>query len=272
MSLIYRWNPAQVIYREEDDGQEVVESMVVPFDEWLEVDSVFEGHFMERFAPGSLKKTLRENLNRIRVYFEHGYSSKYDSQPIAELMRAWEEANGAWFNASLLEGVDPLLRSGLKRGLYGASIGAKIVKQSVVRDPKPSPHNPKGIEERTYTEVQAHDFSITPRPAYASTSAAIRAITDEVVVERFLTDNAAKEKLLEILRTATEAEPTHSEPTDEVQEVPEPATDPEAVDETEPEEKPDDPEPEPEPEPEGSRATQPPTDHLADEGDEVWRL
>ena len=267
---IYRWNPAQVVYRDEGD-QGIIESMVVPFNEWIEVDSVFEGHFMERFAPGSLRKTLRENLNRIRVYFEHGFSNKYDSQPIAELKRAWEEAGGAWFNAALLEGLDPVLLSGLQRGLYGASIGAKIVKTDIDAKPKLSAHNPKGLEERTYTEVQAHDFSITPRPAYASTSVAMRSITDELTVERFLVNGDAQDKLLQILRETQEAEPTHSEPTDSETEVPAPAEDPEQVEEPVEEEKPDEPEA-PEPEPEGSRATQPPHDYLSDEKEEEWRL
>lgn len=209
MSVIYRWNPGQVVLRKDDDDGDVIDSMVVPFDEWIEVDSVFEGNFVERFAQGSLRKTLRENMSRIRVYFEHGFSKIYDSQPIAELLRAWEEPQGAWFSAALLEGLPDVLLSGLSRGLYGASIGASIKKADVNTDPEPSEHNPKGLEERTYTEVQAHDFSITPRPAYASTSVAMRAITDELAVERLVQD---PDRLLKLLREHQEPEPTHSEP------------------------------------------------------------
>jgi len=251
-SVIYRFTPAEVIFRQEEDGSKVIESKIVPFDEWLEVDSIFEGHFMERFAPGSLKKTFSENLNRIRVYFEHGFSKVYDSQPIAELLRAWEEKDAAWFNASLLNGLPELLLSGIERGQYGASIGARIVKSEINSDPKPSVFNPQGLGERTYTEVQAHDFSITPRPAYANTSVAMRSITDELAVERLIQH---PDKLLELIRAAQaeeeapaeeaeEAEPEHSEP--------DPPEDPDEV--------------------EASRPTQPATDYLAEEEEESWTV
>jgi hypothetical protein len=225
---------------------------------------------MERFAAGSLKKTLRENIARIRVYFEHGFSQKYDSEPIADLLRAWEEPDSAWFRASLLDGVSDLLRSGLRRGLYGASVGARIVKADVNVNPGASAHNPKGLEERTYTEVQAHDFSITPRPAYASTSVSLRSITDELAVEKLV---QRPERLLEILREVQEAEPEHSPPEGEEAEQPEPPEDPESTEPVDPEEKPDEPEQPAEPEPEGSRATQPPPiDYLAEHEEEEWQL
>lgn len=255
MSMIYRWNPAQVIYRQED-GSDVIESKVVPYGEWIEVDSVFEGNFMERFAAGALKKTLQENISRIRVYFEHGYSKLYDSQPIADLLRAWEEPDGARFSASLLDGIPDLLRSGIRKGLYGASIGARIVKVETNADAKPSDHNPKGLEERTYTEVQAHDFSLTPRPAYASTSVAMRSITDELAIERLVKD---PERLLELLRAAVEEDPElppQEEPVEEAEpphSEPDPPAEPDAV--------------------EASRSTQTPVhDYLADEMEEAWRL
>jgi hypothetical protein len=56
--MIYRWNPAQVIYRQED-GSDVIESKVVPYGEWIEVDSVFEGNFMERFARDRSRRRSR---------------------------------------------------------------------------------------------------------------------------------------------------------------------------------------------------------------------
>lgn len=263
MSVIYRWNPGNVVLRQDEDGSETIDSMVVPFNEWIEVDSVFEGNFVERFAPGSLKKTLRENMRRIRVYFEHGFSKLYDSQPIADLQRAWEEPDAAWFTATLLDGLPDVLLSGLRRGLYGASIGAQIVKVETNENPEPSDHNPKGLEERTYTEVQAHDFSITPRPAYASTSVSLRSITDELAVEQFLQHHRGGERLLEILREIQEAEPTHLEPTA-----------PDADGDSPPEpEQPGEPQPEADPDqPEGSRATQPPPDYLADNKEEEWLL
>lgn len=256
--MIYRYLPADVVYRQDDDGSETIESKIVPFNEWLEVDSIFEGNFMERFAPGSLKKTFKENLNRIRVYFEHGFSKVYDSQPIAEVLRAWEEPDAGWFRASLLDGLPELLLSGIRRGQYGASIGARIVKVETNDSPKPSVYNPKGLEERTYTEVQAHDFSITPRPAYGSTSVSMRSITDELAIEKLIQN---PERLLQLIRSA-QVEAPEEEPEAE------PA---EEAEEAEPEHSEPGPPEEPE-EPEASRPTQPVPDYLAEEEEESWTV
>jgi phage head maturation protease len=271
MSKIYRIAPPSALIFRDDDGEQTVEGVVVPYNQWSEVDSVIEGHFMERFAPGSLRKSFSEGFARMKGYFEHGRSRLFDRTPIMELREAWETNEAAFFRANLLRGLPPWMIDGLRRGVYGVSLGAEEVKTDSVRYPKRSAHNPKGIEERTYKELRGYDISLTPSPHYAEATAMLRSITDDLTVKELLKDPDA---LVELLRraTETEAEPTHSEPTDEVQEAPEPATEPAEVEETEPEEKPDDPEPEPEPEPEGSRATQPPTDYLSDEQEEEWRL
>jgi phage head maturation protease len=164
--------PVRLVLR--DDGEPMLEGRVVPYGEWSEVNSA-EGHFMERFAYGSFTKTLKERASRIRMFFEHGRSRLFDSQPIAELRETWEQPDGVYFRAALLDGLPELFHDGLRRGLYGASIGAQILKADRVRAPRRSAHNPDGLEERTYTEVRAFDYSITPRPHYASALVALRA-------------------------------------------------------------------------------------------------
>jgi phage head maturation protease len=180
VSGIYRLSPpALLVFR--DDNEPMIEGRVVPYNEWTEIDSVVEGHFMERFAPGSFARTLAGRASRaIKVFFEHGRSKLFDTQPIAELRETWEQPDGLYFKAALLGGLPELFRDGLRKGVYGASIGAKIVKADRVRSPGRSAHNPDGLEERTYTEVRAFDYSITPRPQYASAMVALRSITDEV--------------------------------------------------------------------------------------------
>ncbi len=37
-----------------------------------EIDSLFEGNFMERLAPGSMPKTMHEDRANIRLLFQHG--------------------------------------------------------------------------------------------------------------------------------------------------------------------------------------------------------
>jgi phage head maturation protease len=180
MSGIYRLSPPDLlVFR--DDKEPMVEGRVVPYGEWSEVDSRAEGHFLERFAQGSFKKTLLGRAaDRVRVYFEHGKSKLFDSQPIAELKETWEQPDGLYFRAALLGGLPELFRDGLRKGLYGASIGAAVVQVDRVRSPRRSAYNPQGLEERTYTEMRAFDYSITPRPHYASATVALRSITDQM--------------------------------------------------------------------------------------------
>ena len=264
----------ELVYRD-DNGEAIVEGMVVPYEQWSEVDSVIEGHFLERFRTGSLRKTFTESLRRVKGYFEHGRSRMFDSTPVMEIRETWETEQGAFVRARLFDGLPQWMMDGIRSGVYGFSLGGRPVRMERERNPKPSDWNPKGIEERTYLELRASDISLTPRPHY-DTVAAMRSISDELAVEKLVQE---PERLLQLLREATteEAAPTHSEPTDEVVEVPAPPEDPEQVEEAEPEEKPDDEEPEPDGEPEGSRATQPPTessqvDYLADDEEEEWRL
>jgi phage head maturation protease len=246
---LYRLSPPdRLIFR--DDAEPMVEGRIVPYNEWSEVDSRAEGHFLERFAQGSFAKTLAERAGNARVYFEHGKSRIFDAQPIAELREAWEQSDGVYFRAALLGGLPELFRDGLRRGLYGASIGAEVMKLARVRRPGQSNYNPTGLEERTYKEMRAFDYSITPRPHYASAGVTLRSINDELeelLLGRLLDD---PKRLLEVIarkeaqNEEETPEPQHSEP--ERQE---------------------------EPVVEASRSTQPSHDYLnPGKGETPWRL
>jgi phage head maturation protease len=156
-------------------GEPIVEGLVVPFDLWQEIDNPREGHFLERFAPGSLKKSFGSGLlNRVKGFFEHGKSRMFERAPIMEIRETWEQADGAYFRAALLKGLPAWVEDGLRRGLYGASIGGRPVEVDVVRSPGKSSYNPRGLEERTYRELEAHDISLTSRPQYEAAVVALR--------------------------------------------------------------------------------------------------
>lgn len=245
--------PSLLVYRDQEDGPGTVEGMVVPYGEWTEINSVIEGHFLERFAEGSLTKTFSEQVKRMKGYYEHGRDRVFGSMPIMDIREAWSAEEGGFFRADLLDDVPHLLRDGLRRGLYGASIGAQIVKRSVNRRPGKSDHNPDGIEERTYTEVRAFDISLTPRPQYATATVALRSITDDLLIERLLED---PRRLLEAIVARSEAEPAGQQEKKEV-------TEPQHSGREEQEE----------PASQRSRSTQPSRDYLREEeGEPSWRL
>ena len=90
--------PSALIFRDEDD-QATVEGLVVPYETWSEVDSVMEGHFLERFAVGSLKKTFAEGMRRAKGYFEHGRDRAFGGAPIMDVTETWETPQGPMFRA-----------------------------------------------------------------------------------------------------------------------------------------------------------------------------
>lgn len=264
-STFYRVSPPSNLIFRDEGGDATVEGMVVPFNEWVEIDNILEGHFLERFSPGSLKKTFSESMRNVKGRFEHGRSKMFERAPIMEIQEAWETSKGAFFRANLLDGLPGWMIDGLRRGLYGASIGAEPVVVERTRRPQISAENPNGLEERTYRELRAYDISLTPSPTYESAMVVLRSITDELVMQELVKE---PERLLELLRSTqeqmqeeVEAEPTHSEPEE-----------PEAEEIKSGENVPLD-EPKPEPEQEGSRVTQQPTkDYLSDEKEETWQL
>jgi len=237
--LAYRaTEPAEMHFRDEGDGGPVIEGRMMPYDEWTEVSSSVEGHFMERFATGALAKTMTEQATRIRMLWEHGMDSMLGKQTIAAIESFREEPDGAYYRAGLLDGLPALLVSGLKRGLYGSSIRFKPIKWDRVKFPKRSEGNPDGIEERTVREAFVRELSVVTFPQYAGATAHVRSLTDEFAAKQLLGDPS---RLLEMLKTP--AEPQHSE-REEPLEAPEP-----------------------------SRSTQPVHDYLQpEEDDQSWRL
>jgi HK97 family phage prohead protease len=235
--------PDAMHLREEGDGAPVLEGRMMPYGEWTEINSSVEGHFMERFAPGSLAKTMNEQASRIRVLLEHGLD-RLGRQAIAAIEGFRDEQDGAYYRAALLDGLPPLLVSGLRRGLYGSSVRFKPVKWDRVRSPGASEHNPEGIEERTVREGFVKELSVVTFPAYSGATAMVRSLTDEIAAKQLLGD---PERLLDYLRATPPAEPPHSEREEpDVEDVEAPAP---------------------------SRSTRPVHDYLRpEEDDQSWRL
>ncbi len=165
---------ATVHLRTEGSGAPLLEGRMVPYGEWTEINSRAEGHFLERFAPGSLGKALTQQAARIRVLFEHGLDATIGLQPIAAIEELRERPDGAYYRARLLEGVPKLVLAGLRSGLYGSSVRFSSVKTTRERFPRTSAHNPQGLEERTVCEAGIKEFSVCTFPAYANTAAQVR--------------------------------------------------------------------------------------------------
>lgn len=154
------------------------------FNRWFEINSWFEGHFLERTAPGSFKRTFNAwrdagDSHRIQVLLEHGYDPTVGDKPLGVPESLSEDRTGAGYEVELFDAayVRDLLPA-LRAGVYGASYRFRVIADSWDYEPRTSEHNPDGIPERTITEQQVFEFGPTVFPANPHATAGLRSLTD----------------------------------------------------------------------------------------------
>ena len=184
-----------------DSGPTMVGHFAV-FDQWTEIDSLWEGNFMERFAPGAFKKTFREQTPK--VLFQHGMDPQLGDKPLGPARTLHEDNEGAYYEVPLLDA--PYVREnvlpGLEAGLYGASFRFRVVREEIADDVKPSEDNPHALPERTVKEAQVMEFGPVTFPAYKGASAGVRSLTDDFIMRCFSRD---PDRLREMFEQATNA-------------------------------------------------------------------
>lgn len=177
--------------RSSDGGMPTLHGVGATYDEWTEINSRFEGHFMERFAPGSFRKTISEGKDRIRCLFHHGQDPNCGVKPLGTITDLSERGRGVEYDVELFDAdYVRALVPGLEAGVYGSSFRFGIVKKE---DERKRVSNDKGLLERTVREASMRELGPTPFPAYAGTSAGLRSISDEFVLARFPADELATE-------------------------------------------------------------------------------
>jgi HK97 family phage prohead protease len=197
----------------EGDGAPTLFGHFARFNEWTEINSRYEGHFMERFAPGAFKKTLGEQRSKLRVLFQHGQDPEIGDKPIAAIEDVREDDEGAYYEARLFDGLPPLVVDGLRAGQYGASHRFRMMRETRDQRPEPSEFNPNGIEERTVTEARLFEFGPVTFPAYEGATAGVRSLTDDLVASLIRNNPDRLNEIREMLDQAVEIraeEPDHA--------------------------------------------------------------
>jgi HK97 family phage prohead protease len=152
------------------------------FNEWTEIKSRHEGHFLERFVPGAFKKTLQEQRARLRVLFQHGQDPELGDKPIAAISDVREDEEGVYYEARLFDGLPQLVMDGLRAGQYGASHRFAAMRQEFNTRAEPSEHNPDGLPERTVKEARLMEFGPVTWGAYDGATSGVRSITDDFLM------------------------------------------------------------------------------------------
>lgn len=164
-----------------DDGNTLYGHFTV-FGEWTEINSMWEGHFLERNAKGMLDRTLRERGPQVRVLVDHGTDPSIGNKPLGTVRKL---RGDAYYEVDLFD-VPYVrdLRPALAAGQYGASYRFRVVDEEVVQPKRATSHNPAMLPERTITDVDLYEFGPVMFPAYESASAGLRSwirSTDEFV-------------------------------------------------------------------------------------------
>jgi phage head maturation protease len=91
---LYRGNNTAGAFelRANNEGGPVLSGHAAVFNTWTEINSAFEGRFLERLAPGAFAKTISENRDRIRVLFQHGKDPQIGDKPLGPLRTLEEDA------------------------------------------------------------------------------------------------------------------------------------------------------------------------------------
>ncbi len=164
----------------EEEERPIMRGHLAIFGEPATIDSVVEGQYIERVAPGAFARTIDRNRSRLRVIYDHGQDPRFGRHPLGPIQELKEDERGVYYEVPLLDtSYNRDLIPGLRAGVYGASYRFRPLKVQRTQPSKPSETNPDVWEERTITELEMVEFGPTPFPIYAGTTAGVRSMTDE---------------------------------------------------------------------------------------------
>jgi phage head maturation protease len=164
-----------------------------PFDTWYEINSMWEGRFLERTVPGAFKNTINaakrsDGLFSTKVLFNHGMDLNIGDKMLG-VPRAFAEVKQDGYHGPQLDvpladtsynrDLAPLIRA----GAYGSSFMFESIREDWNNEPEQSDHNPEGLPERTISEARVFEGGPVTWPASPTASAGMRSLagTDQFV-------------------------------------------------------------------------------------------
>jgi HK97 family phage prohead protease len=150
------------------------------FNTWYEIDSMWEGRFLERTVKGAFAKTIQEQRESVKVQFDHGYDPQIGSKLLGMVGDLREEPDGPVGEVPLFDtSYNRDLLPGLEAGAYGSSFRFRVIRDEWNDEPGRSEGNPDGLPERTIKEVRLMEFGPVTWPANPDSTAGLRSLTDD---------------------------------------------------------------------------------------------
>lgn len=171
----------------EDSDLDILHGQFARFDEWTEINSIWEGHFLERIRPVAFDRTIKENLHRVKVLYDHGHDPQMGNKPLGPIRSVGPTKTGMDYEVELIDTdynrgfVIPAARA----GLLGASFRMGVRGEEWVDPVEPADHNPLMLPERSITDIDLYEFGPVTFPAYEGATASMRSRSDEFLL-RFL--------------------------------------------------------------------------------------
>jgi HK97 family phage prohead protease len=194
---------------EERGGMPVLAGYLAVFNEWAEIRSKQEGHFLERIAPSAFKRTFENGRRAMRVCLDHGTDPTVGNKPLGAIQTLTETERGAYYEVPLLDtSYNRDLVPALEAGLYGSSFRFSVMRDEFNPKPRASEANPDALPERTILEAKVKEFGPVSFPAYIGATAGLRSITDEYTMRRHAEESDYLEHLVNSLPREAATAPT----------------------------------------------------------------
>lgn len=191
--------------RRADEGQgaeaaDEMPTMTVEFSRfgtWYEIDSYWEGRFLERTVQGAFRRTINNNGSQVKVMFNHGRDMAIGAKVLGVASVLEERADSPYMEVPLLDtSYNRDLIPGLRAGAYGSSFMFEVVGESWNYEPEASDYNPDGLPERTITEVRLFEAGPVTWPANPDATAGLRSGADWLMDELAEQDAANRDDLV----------------------------------------------------------------------------
>lgn len=154
----------------EPDGPPVLVGHAAVFNQRTRIDS-WEGTFDEEIDPKAFNRTLKARTPLLQ--YDHGAHPTIGSIPIGRFNVVQPDETGLWVEAGLFtnSATQPLIDAIRGGAITGMSFRFRVVRESLTE-----PVDANGVPLRRILEVELFELGPVAFPAYAGTSATLRAL------------------------------------------------------------------------------------------------
>jgi len=178
--------------RENAEGAPVLYGHFSMFNQPYEIDSAYEGRFLEMIDPKAFAETIQADKSNMRVLYDHGFDPAIGNKPLGPIEVLQCDAQGAYYEVPLLDTdynrnfVLPALRGQLMDGrqvgsVLGASFRFQVQDEQWTYPEARTSSNPEMLPERRITRAKVFEFGPVTFPANPGATAGVRSLTDEFI-------------------------------------------------------------------------------------------